>query len=259
MATVHALGTFSLMQKLRLSLTNDKHGAEMMDTIMIGILVSWTKSCATMKSGRSTMRYTEDAKVIEDFHSPKDLNKLAQSLFLELMTLHKAVCVDGTQECNQTVMFKATSCIIGLLYVNGLPSRSQELQSLPTTAIEDFLASSDDFFELKMYKTILHYGLASTWVCESNRSAFELYHAIRAKYLANVTSVGGEEAPAINDKLYFQPSPIYVHCHLRSMSKAHKLEPQVKTNLIRKAFAVWAKEKQAEDCGFINAAHLCKP
>lgn len=256
MATVHALGTFCLMQKLRLSLANDKHGTEMMDTIMIGILVPWTKSCTTMKSGRSTMRYTEDAKVIEDFHSTKDLNSLARSLFLELMTIHNAVCVDRSQACNRTVMFKATSCIIGLLYVNALPSRSQELQSLATTAIEAFLASSDDFFELKIYKTVIHYGLASTWVGESNRSAFELYHAIRGEYLANATSAGGEEAEAINDKLYFQPTPMYVHCHLKSISKAHKLEPQVKTNLIRKAFAVWAKEKQAEDSGFINVAHV---
>jgi len=251
-ATVQALGHFAVMQKLRLSFANDKHGAEMVETVMLGILVPWTKSCTAMKGGRSTMRYTEDAKVIENFHTPKDLNKLAHDLFLELMTIHNAVCVEGGHKCTHTVMFKATSCIVGLLYVNALPSRSMELQSLPTSAIDEFLASSDDYFEIKMYKTLKYYGLVSTWVCKSNRTAFELYHNIRAKYLVDGTSSDGEEAAAIDDKLYFQPTPLYVHCHLRSISKAHKLEPQLKTNIMRKAFAVWAREKQAEDSVWIN-------
>ena len=258
MAIVQALGHFAVMRKVKLSVGNDKHGAELVDTIMQAILVPWTKSTTKMKSARSTMRYTEDARIIDDFHAPSDLKALAHKLFLELMTIHKAVCVEGTHKCIHTAMFKATSCIIGLLYVNGLPSRSLELQSLPTSAIDEFIASSNDFFEIKMYKTMKYYGLVSTWVCKSNRTAFELYHAIRAKYLVEGTSDDGEDAATIDENLYFQPTPMYVHCHLRSISNAHMFNPQLKTNIMRKAFAVWAREKQAEDSVWVNNAHCFK-
>ena len=250
LATVQALGHFAVMTKLRLATEGDRNGADMVDVVMMGVLDPWTRVCAQERRDAAAKKYSEDAKTIEDFHTPTDLNALAYSLYLDLMTIHKAVC-GADVRCGPTLMFKATSCVIGLLYVNGLPSRSMELQTLTAKVVKDFLNGNDMFFEVQLYKTAKFYGIVSMWIHNANRKALKLHDEIRSKFMANNPPETAEQGD-----LYFQPQPFYVHCHLRAISKSRELEPQLKVNMMRKAFAVWAKIKKAEDCVLWNDAPI---
>ena len=45
--------------------------ADLADVIMLGFLTQWTKTCSQERTGAAAQKYSEDAKLIENFHSPR--------------------------------------------------------------------------------------------------------------------------------------------------------------------------------------------
>ena len=108
---VVALGHFAIMTKLRLQASGNMHDAHSIDQIIQDILKPWGKHCTAAQKQGSHLRYVQDAKTIEEYHSPDKLKAIAYGLYLDLMTIHHAVCVEGKQ-LTHTILFKAISCSI---------------------------------------------------------------------------------------------------------------------------------------------------
>jgi hypothetical protein len=234
--TVVALGHFAVMTKLRYQAAGDVHGAQIIDQVINGVLSPWGKRCSASQKESAQAKYVEDAKLIASFHTPQRLKQVAHNQYLELVAIHRAVCVDKTHELTDAILFKATSCVIAGWYTNAQPGRSMELQTLPRKTVDEFLAAEDvEYFSYSNYKTFRIYGAGGKWVCPANRQAFSLYREI-------VDTAPHLHAGADPENSYFfQRQTISVHTCLRSASVTEKLDPPLKVNLTRKVYAVWAK------------------
>jgi hypothetical protein len=206
------------------------------DQVINGILTPWGRRCSAAQKESAQAKYVEDAKLIENFHTPDKLKQVAYNQYLELVTIHRAVCVEKAHELTSAMLFKATSCVITGWYTNAPPGRSMELQTLPRKTVDEFLDAEDaEHFSYTNYKTFRIYGAGGKWVCPANRQAFSLYRGI-------VDAAPHLFADADPENFYFfQKQTISVHTCLRSASATEKLDPPLKVNLARKVYAVWAK------------------
>ena len=234
--TVLALCHFAVMSKLRLQAEGDGNGAQMIDQVINGHLMPWSKRCNAGQKEASMKKYNDDALLIEKYHKPYKWKEIALSQYLDLMTIHSAVCRDATHQLTPTLLFKATACVITALYTNAPPTRSMEWQSLLDSTITEFLAVEDlDWFAFSNYKTYKVYGKGGKWIHASNRRAIVIYRELlntKPEFRAGVSP---------EDLHFFQKQTISVHSCLKSTSIAEKLDPPLRVNLQRKVWAVWAK------------------
>ncbi len=233
-ATVDALGHFAVMTKLRLQGAGDSNGAQMVDQLITGHLSPWSKRCYAAHKESLAKKYEADAKLVEKYHKPDELKKVAYSKYLDLMTIHNAVCVEKTHQLTQPMLFKATSCVITGFYTNAPPGRSMELEALPRKTVDEFLdTEGTEHFPFSKYKTVTTYGTGGKWVNAANRQALVLYREI----VDTAPELGAEKDPG---NVYFFKNTT-VHCCLNSVTLAEGLDPPLRVNLMRKVFAVWAK------------------
>ena len=100
----------------------------------------------------------------------------------------------------------------------------------------EFLATKDkEWFPFDNYKTFATYCTGGKLVFPGNKQAMVLYEEILATDPELLAIID------IEDAYFFQKQPISVHTLLRSVSLVEQLDPPLKVNLARKAFAVWAK------------------
>jgi hypothetical protein len=194
-------------------------------------------------------KYMADAKLIENFHEPARLKEVTLSQYLDLYTIHQAVCVEKSCKLTSTMLFKATSCVISGFYTNGKPGRSKELQTLPVETVDEFLETSPDHecIPYSNYKTEKTYGTGGKWICAGNRHSIGLYKEIMdsaPELFADVERV----SPTIT-RYFFQKQIIAVSNCLRSVSVTEGLDPPLRVNLNRKVYAVWAKLGKTVDQG----------
>jgi len=235
--TVVALGHFAVMSKLRYQAAGDANGAQMIDQVISGHLTPWSKRCSAAEKASANRKYVEDALLIAKYHTPEALKRVAYSQYLDLITIHRAVCVEKSNKLTPTMLFKATACVITAQYTNAPPGRSMELETLPRQVVDDFLATEGlEWFPYSNYKTFKVYGAGGKWVNAANRQAFVLYRDILDTARDLFVDVAADEAFC-----FFQKQTVSVHSCLKSVSVAEKLEPHLKVNLMRKAYAVWAK------------------
>ena len=238
---VHALGHAAVMNKLRYQAANDTNAASSMSQLIDGYLAPWTKLCSAAQKLSSGKKYTTDSIIIESQYPSKDrLRQFARSCYLDLRSIHDAVCGTGKQTLTLQLLFKATACVMGGLYTNSPPGRSMELETLERSVIETFRAGDDDWFPYDNYKTSKVYGTGGKWVGAANKKAFALYKDIVD---SNPEIVPNAQDP---DACFFQRHPISVFSCLRAASLAHNLDLHIKVNLARKAYAVWAKMGNTE-------------
>ena len=245
---VHALGHAAVMNKLRYQAANDGNAASSMSQLIDGYLAPWTKLCSAAQKLSSGKKYTTDSIIIEEQYPSKDrLRQFARSCYMDLKSIHDAVCGTGERTLTPQLLFKATACVMGALYTNSPPGRSMELETLERSVIETFLAGDDDWFPYDNYKTSKVYGTGGKWVGPPNKKSFVLYKDIVD---SNPELVPNAQDP---DACFFQRHPISVFSCLRGASLAHNLDLHIKVNLARKAYAVWAKTGNTEtDSGDVD-------
>ena len=239
---VVALGHFAVMSKLRFQAAGDINAAQVVDQVIDGHLKPWSKRCAAAHKEASQRKYMEDALLIAKYHKPDKLKQVALTQYLDLVTIHRAVCVEKTYLLTPQMLFKATACVITGFYTNAPPGRSMELQTLPRKTADDFLTKVDaEWFDFWNYKTVKVYGKGGKWVNAANRAALSLYREL--------IDTAPELTAGIDPKtlFFFQKQTISVATCLRSVSASERLDPPLRVNLQRKVFAVWAKLNKTTD------------
>ena len=208
-------------------------------------LRTWRRSLAAVVTSQDAVhketqnkKYMEDALLIEKYHTPAGLKAIAFSQYLDLMTIHEAVCKTQTHQLTDQVLFKATACVITALYTNAPPRCPMEWESLLKIVMDDFLAVEDvDWFAFH-HGT---YGNDGVWIHASNRRALVLYREIvdtTPTIRANIGPYG---------LCFFQKQNISVHSYLKCTSSTEKLEPPIRANVQRKVWAAWAKSHEKND------------
>ena len=121
-----------------------------------------------------------------------------------------------------------------------------EIESLPKDMVEAFLKTCDEHIEKFNYKTFESYGIGAIWVHSAIRKSFLLYLDIINKYIEQYPAAkSGDGQETQSRMMFFHPHPMKVATHMRAATRLFHLTPPLKVNLMRKAYAVWAKRQKA--------------
>ena len=113
----------------------DEKARVKIDQIIEDCLTPWSERCYKAKSDRDKKKGDKDAQILANYHSRDKLKSVAWFCYLCLKTIHHHVCKEKDTKLTPLLLFRACAFLIGALYTNSPPSRSQEIETLLTEAV----------------------------------------------------------------------------------------------------------------------------